>query len=85
MHPNKDTIKRQLFDFLSDKVTSCTAVSESLGIKQHYLTWAKRHYEKKGMLQVIGPVRCPHTGRTVQGITTDPKRFKIIPVQLTLS
>ena len=71
------------YQFLSDKVTSCTDASITLNIPQKHLTWYKREFEKVGKLQVVKRYRCPHTGKRVQFITTDPAQFTR-PVQLEI-
>lgn len=63
------------YHYLNDKVTSCTDAAVMLNIPQKNLTRYKRELEKVGKLQVVKMQRCPHTGRWVQHITTDPKKF----------
>lgn len=63
------------YQFLSDKTTSCTDVSDTTGIRQKCCTLYKRYWERLGKRQVIKHERCPHTGRKVQIITTNEKLF----------
>ena len=63
------------YNFLFDKVTSCTEVSKKLGIVQKNLTRYKRKFQKDGKLAVVNKLKCPVTNREVQFITTDPNRF----------
>ena len=63
------------YNFLLDKVTSCTEVSKKLGIVQKNLTRYKRKFQKDGKLAVVNKLKCPVTNREVQFITTDPNRF----------
>lgn len=63
------------YEFLLDKVTSCTDAAKKLNIPQKHLTWYKRAFEKAGKLQVVKKHRCPHTRKWVQFITTDPAKF----------
>lgn len=71
------------YQFLSDKVTSCTNAAIMLNIPQKHLTRYKRKFEKAGQLQVVKKYRCPHTGRWVQYITTDRNQF-LPPSQLEI-
>lgn len=71
------------YQFLSDKVTSCTHAAKMLNIPQKHLTRYKRKFEKVGKLQVVKKHRCPHTGRWVQYLTTDRKQF-LQPSQLEI-
>ena len=71
------------YNFLLDKVTSCTEVSKKLGIVQKNLTRYKRRFQKLGMLAVVKRHKCPVTNREVQFITTDPNQFPE-PQQLNL-
>lgn len=63
------------YQFLSDKVTSCTDAAKMLNIPQKHLTWYKRELEELGKLQVVKIGKCPHTRRFVQFITTNPAQF----------
>lgn len=67
------------YQFLSDKVTSCTDAANKLNIPQKHLTRYKRKFEEAGQLQVVRILRCPHTRRWVQYITTDKSRFTNSP------
>lgn len=80
----KISYSTQFYEFLSDKITSCSHAAETLGIRQKNLTWSKRELEKAGRLQVVKKMKCPETGRVVQGITTDPNKFTK-PIQLELN
>jgi hypothetical protein len=69
------------YEYLSDKITSCTDASKVLNIPQKHLTRYKRKFQQAGTLQVVKMNRCPHTRRWVQFITTDKSKF-VQPVQL---
>ena len=71
------------YNFLSDKVTSCTDASQHLSIPQKHLTWYKRSLQKLGKLAEAGKGLCPVTRKRVQFITTDPNQFPK-PQQLNL-
>lgn len=79
----KASQKAKFYQYLSNKVTSCTDVATVLNLPQKSLTWIKKEFELAGALKVVEKNRCPHTGRRVQFITTDPTKFPK-PSQLNL-
>ncbi len=71
----KESQRTRFYNFLTDKVASCTDACVVLDIPQKNLTRYKKEFEAAGLLQAVKVVKCPHTRKWVQGISTDPDKF----------
>ena len=60
------------FDYLQEKVATCTMVSESTGLRQKNCTRYKRKLEKKGYLWEVYNGKCRVTQLKAAYLTTNP-------------
>lgn len=64
--------RKRFYDYLKENTTTVATVSRATGIPHKYLCHCKAHFEKIGLLKVVGLARCKTTGSAnVQFVTTN--------------
>lgn len=72
----QDIYRYRFYQYVFNHTTTAATVERETGIPQKYLTCCKLHYEKKGLLKVVGIGICPTTGsRNVQFISSNPVQW----------
>jgi len=70
--------KKQVFEYLMDKIATASMVASSLGIPQKNITRYKRELEESGLLKEVKEDQCKITRRLAWYITTDKNLFPTI-------
>ena len=76
--------EQKFYTYLKTHVTTCTVVSEAIGVPQKNNCRNKDRLQKAGLLWVVKIDYCPITGHKAQYLTTDPSKAPKQPRQLNL-
>ena len=71
---------KTIFQYLQEYIATASMVSDATGVPQKNICRYKRDLEKAGRLWEIAKKQCKKTGFKAWYITTNPKKFHLIPL-----